>query len=175
MIAATAVLTACGSDATDRSTASGPACGLISPKLAAEAVPDLPDKMSDGVGLERDGDSISVDPDDAQGAQCIQSSATDPGSSLDIRITEPGKEQLARLRAEAADTSDAKATCEPLQDADALGSTCLVDGPGEDVVRAYTVWKTRVITVSLARSEGAQDADRALVASIAASVDDRLS
>jgi hypothetical protein len=148
---------------------------LISPKLAAEAVPDLPDKMSDGVGLERDGDSISVDPDDAQGAQCIQSSATDPGSSLDIRITEPGKEQLARLRAEAADTSDAKATCEPLQDADALGSTCLVDGPGEDVVRAYTVSKTRVITVSLARSEGPQDADRALVASIAASVDDRLS
>ncbi|WP_152631251.1 hypothetical protein [Agreia bicolorata] len=160
--------------APDSPNAVTPACGLVSPDLVEQAVPDLPRETSTGVGLIRDGDSITIDPDDAQGAECTQSSATDSGNALSIRITAPTEEGLDRLRAKHSDAESKKETCEPLGMKGAIGSTCLVDGPSKPVVHVYSIWDSYVISIDLSRSEGPAADDRTLAAAIAQSVEEHL-
>jgi hypothetical protein len=165
-------LAGCSSDSPNAMT---PACGLVSPDLVEQAVPDLPGESSTGVGLIRDGDSITIDPDDAQGAECTQSSATDSGNALSIRISAPTEEELDRLRAAPSDAEPTqKDTCEPLGVKGAIGSTCLVDGPSKPVVHVYPIWDSYVISINLSRSEGPAADDRTLAAAIAQSVEEHL-
>lgn len=160
--------------ASDSPTAMVPACGLVSPELAMQAVPDLPRESSTGVGLIRDGDSITVDPDDAQGAECTQSSATDSGNALSIRITAPTEGEIDRLRAGSLDADDQKEGCEPLGVTGAIGSTCLVAGPSKPVVHVYSIWDSYVISIDISRSDGPAADDRTLAAEIAQSVEEHL-
>lgn len=159
--------------AADSPKAVSHACGLVSPDLVKQAMPDLPSEPSTGVGLIRDGDSITIDPDDAQGAECSQSSATDSGNALSIRITAPSKDELDRLRAASSD-ADSKETCEPLGVKGAIGATCLVAGPSKQVVHVYSIWDSYVISIDLSRSDGPAADDRTLAAEIAQSVEEHL-
>lgn len=163
-------LTGC---AADSPKATLHACGLVSPELVKRAMPDLPREPSTGVGLIRDGDSITIDPDDARGAECAQSSATDSGNALTIRITAPTKDELDQLRAASSD-ADSKETCEPLGVTGAIGSTCLVAGPSKPVVHVYSIWDSYVISIDLSRRDGPAADDRTLAAEIAQSVEEHL-
>lgn len=173
LLAVAALTGGCGSDEDD--TSSAPACGLVDRALVDQALSDLPDTLSDGVGLVREDDSIRVDPDDARGAQCTQAAASDSGNVLDIRVTQPSRATVDERRAEAsAPDAELKETCEPLETDGAVGSICLVDGRSKPVVHVYSIWSSRIITIDLSRTTGPRSGDRELAASIAQSVDEHL-